>query len=478
MRLWVDCIHGVIALERFAADLDRFNALASRHNPFLSSGFLRCYAREAEYYTPGEGERLYLIHERVGSHGDRLIGIAPLRLSMEMVAPSIGPLRLQGARLTTLAPLDTERPGILCAPEDEPRVAAALIDHLCTRERGWGLLEFAGQLPGAPLYKAMYAAENGAFRARDVSVEPYNEIPIAWSDLHAYFRSLVKKMRSNISRQARKLFAFGTVEIVLAEGAQAVSAWFDAYCDLDSRSWKHGTQSSIQRHPRRVSFYREVVAGRAGLDPSFIGILLDGVLIAGLLAGSNSTASPARHGAWCLEMAYDESRAELGPGQLLLLVAMGEAIRRGDRFLNYLQNFAYYKHRWGAESIPVVNVQLLRRVSLHNVRASIGEWVKRIKDRRPANGPAAEPEGEGSEPTRAAAQPRGTGTVVSRGAGAADAPGPTGTAENPRPTGAGETPAPTRARHLAAQALLYADPGVRRLDREQASRYLPFDIEL
>jgi hypothetical protein len=214
------------------------------------------------------------------------------------------------------------------------------------------------------------------------------------------------------------------------------------------------------------------VAGRAGLDPSFIGILLDGVLIAGLLAGSNSTASPARHAAWCLEMAYDESRAELGPGQLLLLVAMGEAVRRGDQFLSYLQNFAYYKHRWGAESIPVVNVQLLRRVSLHNVRASVGELVKRIKNRRPANGPAAEPEGEGSLPTQAAAP--------IWGAGAADARGPAGTAENPGPTGAGETSAPdlTRARHLAAQALLYVGPGIRRLDRGQASRYLPFDIEL
>src|SRR5260221_6122748 len=164
MALWVDCIHGVAALERFAADLDRLNALASRHNPFLSSGFLRCYAREAEYYTSGVGERLYLVNERGGSHGDRLIGIAPLRLSMEAVGPSIGPLRLQGARLTALAPLDTDRPGILCAPEDEPRVAAALIDHLCTRERNWGLLEFAGQLPGAPLYQAMHAAPNGALR--------------------------------------------------------------------------------------------------------------------------------------------------------------------------------------------------------------------------------------------------------------------------------------------------------------------------
>jgi hypothetical protein len=435
MGLWVACVSGLTALERFAPDIDRLNALAPRPNPFLSSAFLRCYAREAEYYTPGEGERLYLIREGTGLPGDNLVGIAPLRLSREKVFPRIG---LQGGRLTMLAPIDTDRPGILSAPDDAERVAAALVAHLCS-EPDWGMLEFAGQPPGSPLYKALHAVESTAFRARDVHVEPYNEVPIVWDEPQGYFRSLAKKMRSNISRQARRLFASGAVEIVLAEGAQAVDAWFDAYRNLDARSWKRGTSSSIERHPRRVTFYREMVAGRAGLDPSFIGILLDGVLIAGLLAGSNSSAFPARHSSWCLEMAYDEARAELGPGQLLLLVAMSEAIHRGDQFLSYLQNFAYYKHRWGAEAIAVVNVQLLRKRSLHNVRASVGEWMKRV---------------EGSA--------QRTPEIKTNGAAARQS---------------SEAMA-TSARHLAARALGYTGPGLRRLDREQARRYLPFDIEL
>jgi Acetyltransferase (GNAT) domain len=437
--LSVDCIHGIASLEQFAPEIDRLNALARRHNPFLSSCFLRCYALEAEYHTPGEGERLYLIRE-----GGRLIGIAPMRLFMEKIGPSLGPVRLRGARLTALAPLDTERPGILCAPEDEARVAAALVSHLCAAERSWGLLEFAGQPPGGALYEAMHAVTSRRFRARDIDVEPYTEIPIAWKDLEAYFRSLAKKMRSNISRQARRLFAHGSVEIVLVEGAAAVTAWFEPYCELDGRSWKHGTQSSIQRHPRRVGFYRQIVASRAGLDPSFVGVLLDGVLIAGLLIGSNRTASPTGYGSWCLEMAYDDSRSELGPGQLLLLLAMGEAIRRGDRFLNYMQNFAYYKHRWGAEPIEVVNVQLLRRASLHSVRASIGELKKRLQSKAASNA-----DGASAEPT-------------SRGA-AADP--------------AGATPDLTRARELTARALSYTGPGVRKLNREEATHYLPFDIE-
>lgn len=469
--LSVTSIAGVVGVERYAAHIDRLNALSSRCNPFLSAAFLRCYALRAEYHVPGSEERLYLIWE-----GERLIGIAPLRRSIESVGPSVGPLHWQGVRIGVLAPLDTERPGILAAPEDEARVAAMLINHVCTRERGWGLLEFAGQLPGTPLYEAMHAAENGTFRARDIPVEPYTEIAVVWGDQAAYFRALAKKMRSNISRQARRLFAHGQVEIVLAEGPRAVTAWFEAYCDLDSRSWKNGTDSSIQRHPRRVRFYQEIVAGRAGLEPSFIGIVLDGVLLAGLLNGSNITAVPDRHGTWCLEMAYDESRADLGPGQLLLLLAMGEAIRRGDRFLSFMQNFAYYKQRWGATQVPVVNVQLLRRASLHNVRATIGEWSKKVAAKRAAKLAAMTTPGEAADPAGAAervgpAEPMGAAAH----AGAPDrAVSDTGSAAAERSRA---LPDLTRARALTAAALAFDGPGIRRLDRHQAAIYLPFPIE-
>jgi len=443
--LRVNCVHGIEALQRLASDLDALNGSARRHNPFLSASYLRCYALHSEYQSRTAQQRLYLIKERSGAASERLIGIAPMRRSLENVG-----LSLRSARLTLWAPLDTDRPGILSAPEDEARVAKALVDYLCTRERDWGLLEFVGQLPETPLYEALYAVTDPAYRTREIEVEPFTEISIRWPDLAEYFRSLAKKMRSNISRQARRLFASGCVEIVLAEGAAAASAWFDAYCDLDGRSWKRGTRSSIERDLRRVQFYRQIAAGQGGLDPSFIGIVLDGVLVAGLMIGSNAKASPLQHGAWCLEMAYDRSRADLGPGQLLLLVAMGEAIRRGDLFLNYMQNFAYYKHRWGAELIPVVNVQVLRLASLHNVRALLGEWRNKLRELC-----AAKAASELSLDTDA-----GEATPAPETADLALAPAN-----------------PWRARELTERALAYQGPGIQRLDREQASRYLPFDIE-
>jgi len=438
-ELSVSVERGIGALERHAGQIDRLNRASARPNAFHSSAYFQCYAKHIEYYTPDQDERLVLVHA-----GEQLIGCIAMRSSTDNFGSLLGRTAPWIARLGFLAPVDIEQPGLLCAPEDEERVAAAVVRHFCTVERNWGMLEFAGQRPGCALHRATHAAATGLLRARDIPVEPFNEIPLAWADVAGYFKSLSKKMRSNIGRQARKLFAAGATELILAHGPQATSAWFDAYLELEDRSWKHGTVSSLQRHPRRVQFYREIVAGRGGLDPSFIGVMLDGVLVAGLIVGDNSSDSPNLSGAWCLEMAYDSARADLGPGAVLLLLGVAEGIRRGNRFLNLLQMFAYYKHRWKAEQIAVVNVQLIRRFSLHAVRASLGDLKRKLRPERASAAPAATDE-EGGD----------------------DAP-------------ATATSAPAnldRARQLAVSACANAGSGMLKLDREQARAYLPFPLD-
>lgn len=453
--LVVSCVHGLAAFERFAADIDRLNLASARPTPFNSAAFLRCYALRIEYYRPGRDERLFLVREN-----GRLIGCAAMRSTVE--ALGAGPARLRGVRLQFLAPLDTERHGIICAREDEERVAAALIRHLCQHERAWGLVEFAGQRPNSAVHRAVHAAAGAAFRARDIRVAPYNEVTLAWKDLAAYFGSLAKKMRSNISRQARHLFAAGEPTLILADGPAAVSAWFDAYLDLDGRSWKDGTPSSLRRHPRRIRYFREIAAGAGGFDPGFIGILLEGELIAALLTGANDSASPANHGAWCLEMAYDRSRAPLGPGQLLLLLAVGEAIATGHRHLNFLQNYAEYKHRWAALPIEVVNVQLIRRLSVHNLSAIVGDAKRELRWRRAA---VARTGGAGPEAATEPAPGPEPSAVFEPAAGDDRRHAPISAAEH------------AHARELAAAALAARVPGVRRLDRDACRRHLPFDID-
>jgi hypothetical protein len=141
-----------------------------------------------------------------------------------------------------------------------------------------------------------------------------------------------------------------------------------------------------------------------------------------------------------------------------------------------MQNFAYYKQRWGATQVPVVNVQLLRRASLHNVRATIGEWSKKVAAKRAAKLAAMTTPGEAADPAGAAervgpAEPMGAAAH----AGAPDrAVSDTGSAAAERSRA---LPDLTRARALTAAALAFDGPGIRRLDRHQAAIYLPFPIE-
>jgi GNAT acetyltransferase-like protein len=444
VRLRVKRIDGVSGLVAFSAEIDRLNAASARPNPFCSSAFLGTYAKNCEDHPEGVDVRLFLVED-----GERIIAALPLRHVLDGFVKVAGTEIVREPRLELLATRDSEQLGIVCTEADEERAARALIAHLTLHEAGWGILELIGQRPGSALHRVVHEAESRTYRARDIQVEPISEVTLIWPDLNAYFRSLAKKMRSNISRQARRLYASGEVELVLARGPSAVAPWLEAYRDLDGRSWKAGTESSIGRHPVRIAYFRELVEGRAGVEPSFVGIVLDGILIAGLIGASNA-ASPA-HGGWCLEMSYDQAHAALGPGQLLLLLATGEALARGDGFLNFLHNFAYFKHRWGASEIEVVNVQLIRRVSVHNVRAIAGD-AKRWWLARKAGANSAREAARPSEPD-------------------ANAEGELAAAK------AHASPGGERARALTRAALESGSSGLQRLDRAAARKYLPFSVD-
>lgn len=374
MPLSVSVVDGVAGLEKFSPDIDALNAVSSRPNPFLSGKFLLAYAKRAEYGSARSVERLFLIRE-----GNRLIGCFPMLIKPDAQKSGRKSIKNVFRSLVFLGYIDTDQPMIISAPHDQERCAKALIDYLCHRSSDWDLIHLTGQLPSGALRNAAYTVSQWKVRVRDIKVAPYNEIAIAWDDLRAYFRSLSQKMRSNISRQARKLYAAGDVELVHAQGSVAVSAWFDSYCDLDSRSWKDGTEGSIRRNWARTELYRDIAAGNGGFEPSFIGIVLDGVLVAGLILGSNQLAAPNRHGLWCLEMAYDRSLSRLGPGQLLFLLAMGQAIAQRHYHLNFMQNFDHYKHRWGATPITVTDVQIMRQFSARNVLAIFGDLRRRLQ---------------------------------------------------------------------------------------------------
>ena len=310
-------------------------------------------------------------------------------------------------------------------------------------------MELIGQRPGSALHRVVHEAEGRMYRARDIQVEPISEVTLTWPDLNAYFRSLAKKMRSNISRQARRLYASGEVELVLARGPSAVAPWLEAYRDLDGRSWKAGTESSDRPAPGSDRVLPRVGRGARGRRTL---VRRDRARRNPDCWAHRSLQRGVTGSRWMVPRdVLHQAHAALGPGQLLLLLATGEALARGDGFLNFLHNFAYFKHRWGASEIEVVNVQLIRRVSVHNVRATAGD-AKRWWLARKAGANSAREAARPSEPD-------------------ADTEGELAAAK------AHASPGGERARALTRAALESGSSGLQRLDRAAARKYLPFSVD-
>jgi Acetyltransferase (GNAT) domain len=389
--LCVERHDGIIGLQSLADELDLVNAGSVRPSPFATSAFTITYASHSERDPLGMDVRLFVVRDRSAKalgwavfafRKDQLIQVPfALRERAPKLAALLSGLAQFGNsfRLEVMTTSDVDRPGVVALRGSEDVVASALLEHLIEHELDWTMLEWRAQEPDSPLWKAAHKLANPFLRVRDVELDPYSEVQLQWPDLAAYFRALSKRMRSNVSRQARRLYAAGDVELIMVDGAEATAAFFDAYQELESRSWKHHSAAAMGRHPLRRRFYSRIVSGEAGIDPSLIGITLDGVLIAALINGRFGDRM------WSMEMAFDESLNEVGPGQLLLLLAVMDGLNKRCRSLNFFQLHGYFKRRWLADEIPVANVQLLRRPSLHDLRGLSGDalrWAKAQAIRR------------------------------------------------------------------------------------------------
>ena len=364
-------------LDRAAPALRSVAARADRPLPAADPDFLRSYAAHFEYSSEPLVPEIVVVERR-----GEPIGFLATRSSRHRVGPGVS----VGER-TLLVTHDHDRVNLVAGPGDEAAVADAVAAELLGRGRP-SVLDIAGLTIGSPLYRALHGHASRSLRwtAYDIDMPSYCSVPVASDDVRGYFGALSKTMRSNVGRQARRLFAAGDVELLRADGVDETAPLLPVYLDLEQRSWKHAAGAGILRSPKRTAFFGDVVRGQAAYRPSMVGVVLDGVLIAGLLLGRYGT------GMWALEMAYDDHHRDLGAGQLLLVLAMSEAIAAGAASLGYLQHFAYFKKRWLAVETEVVSTRVVRRGSPLHLRHLVAEADRR---RRGPVGGAGGPLGPG-----------------------------------------------------------------------------------
>ncbi len=358
--------HAAAELAALREPLEALNLASRRRCAFTAPGLLEAFLLTDPRFAPGGGAEPWIA---LASEGARLAGYLPLRRVVERIAG------LPAPRLEPLITVETDRPHPVARPEDLPRVTSALWAALLALPRSaWSLLELPMQdeqaeLQAPPLPPGLFARH---LPSRAVSV-----VPLA-GGFEGWWAGLDKRQRHNARRQYRQLQALGPVSALATEESPAQEV-FDAYLELEARSWKAGDPGSaaLHRHPERVAYYRRLLAGGGALRLRLELLLVHDRPVAGKVV--------ARYGdrLYHLHTAFDDACAAASPGSTLTVLAMRWAARRGFRAVNLLPDFEYHKRRWGAEVTPTRRLQVIRTLSPHGLKALAGQLRRRLVSRVP-----------------------------------------------------------------------------------------------
>ena len=350
------------ALRGLGERLDELNLASRRPSPFASLSYLATFLANDEDAHHGY-RPLFL----VAFEGERPVGWMALRRQPGRLAG------LPAHRIEFLVLHDNERPHMACRAADEPRCAEAFLRHLAEGERGWSLLEWMEQDEGSPLAAAATSARGCWVRRFDHN--PNATIELRWPDAGEYYRSLSKNFRASIRSGINRLTAAGRIEFVSTWEPAAANRFLDLHLDVEGRSWKGPARAGVSRHPVRVGFFRALMAAEQPMRMGLRAMLLDGVAIACEINGQFGDTW------YAMEGTYDEAWRETGPGHLLFLMTVREALARGVRAINLLNNYAYVKKRYGATITETAAVQIFRPWTPLWAKARLGDLRRRLLGR-------------------------------------------------------------------------------------------------
>lgn len=347
------------ALGALAPALEALNLASRRPTPFATLDYLRTFLAHDE--DAASGYRPLLL---VALDGGAPAGWVALRRQPGRL------LGLPADRIEFLVLHDNERPHLACRPEDEARCAEAFTRHLLSREPAWSQLEWMEQEADSPLAAAADRAA-GVF-VRRFEHHPNATIECRWDDAAGYYRSLGKNFRASLRCHANRLTAAGRVEFASTWDPAAAARLLDLHLDVEARSWKGPAAAGVSRHPVRVDFFRALVASGQPMRMGLRLLLLDGVPVASEINGEFGDTW------YAMEGTYDEGWRDTGAGHLLFLMSMREALGRGIRRVNLLNNYAYVKRRFGATITETAGVQLFRPWTPLWAKARLGGLRRRL----------------------------------------------------------------------------------------------------
>lgn len=250
-----------------------------------------------------------------------------------------------------------------------------------------GFLHLTGLVEGGPAHAGLLAAAQAAGRPCDIVHREVRALLASPLSAEAYYADTVrKKKRKELGRLQRRLGDLGAVTASTLADAGALTAWCDAFLDLEHGGWKGRAGSSLASAPETDAFFREALAGAfAAGRLEFRRMDLDGRPIAMLI---NFLCPP---GSFSFKTAFDEAYAKYSPGVLIQLDNL-QSMERAE--IHWMDSCAAPDHPmidslWGERRAVVrasVPLRGLRRQATFKFARGLESASARLRSMRAARG--------------------------------------------------------------------------------------------
>jgi CelD/BcsL family acetyltransferase involved in cellulose biosynthesis len=339
--------------------------------PFRSWDWLATWWK---HYDAGE-RQLYVLAVYDDAEGDgdeqRLLGVAPWYLDRTLVKGNV--LRWLGS-----GEVCTDHLSLLCRPQDERRVAAAIAETLTGSCDDWDRLDLAaidaGDAPIATLVAALQ--ERDCLVSRHAADACWSlELPMTWED---YLAAVSKSHRKQLRQLERRVLESERVKWHAVTCAAELDTAWPVLVDLHQRRRRSRGEPGCFASKTFHDFHREA-AGR---------LLGHGQLRVSWLELDGSAAAAEYHLAdngttYAYQGGVDPQRLHEEPGRLSMIMCLRCAIEEGHSKFDFLRGDEPYKAHWRA--VPratydyrvVPNRRLARlRGRVLNLTGTVRDWVR------------------------------------------------------------------------------------------------------
>lgn len=246
----------------------------------------------------------------------------------------------------------TDYLGPICAPEDRPAAAAALVGWLRSPEIEWDELD--GHNMPVPLGFAEFLVERADtcdYRFALDQEETAAVLPLP-DDWDAYLARLDSKERHELKRKRRRLLRDHPDAVFRTATADTLEGDMKTFVDMHRGA--EGLKGHFMR-PDVATFFQRMAREFMPLG----WLRLDFLEVAGHAVAS--TFAFELNGVFYLyNSAYEPEAGRLSPGLMLVSQLVEECIERDFEKFDFLRGPERYKYQLGSQAVPLNNVRVIR----------------------------------------------------------------------------------------------------------------------